>query len=185
VVKIALFSFLIASPMDVLKGTEECSGGLPPASHPAVTSAESSESQGVDQPSSICPVTISSLSSQPRIPAGPAPPLSSEEGVSPKPSKWKEIVIKVGLNKTVLAMVLKGACAPTIALAFYQASAVAELYTSLGYLVTIAVLLTMPILPRAKFVESIIASTVSPARRTSQYRTTYDNVETAHADHYV
>ena len=42
------------------------------------------------------------------------------------------------------------------AIAFYQADSVAETYTTLGYLVSIVSVLGMPIMPRAKFIQTLL-----------------------------
>ncbi|KAF2225664.1 hypothetical protein BDZ85DRAFT_272383 [Elsinoe ampelina] len=63
---------------------------------------------------------------------------------------------KTKLDLPTLQTMAKGALAPTIALAAYQSPAFAETYTTSGYLVALAAVLSFPILPRAKFVQSVI-----------------------------
>ena len=63
----------------------------------------------------------------------------------------KRLWNSLGLNPTILIMMFKGAIAPTIALAVYQADSIAKIYSTLGYLVGIVSVLSLPILPRAKF----------------------------------
>jgi hypothetical protein len=46
------------------------------------------------------------------------------------------------------------------AIAFYQADSVAATYTTLGYLVPIISVLSMPIMPRAKFVQTLILNLI-------------------------
>lgn len=65
---------------------------------------------------------------------------------------WKTL----DLDKPTLITMFRAACAPTIALAFYQSSAVANEYTTLGYLVAIASILAVPIMPRAKFLQNLL-----------------------------
>ena len=50
----------------------------------------------------------------------------------------------------------KGALAPLIAIAAYQATAWADHYTTIGYLVGIMSVLSLPISPRAKFLQSML-----------------------------
>ncbi|KAK8061115.1 hypothetical protein PG997_015336 [Apiospora hydei] len=56
---------------------------------------------------------------------------------------------------TFLIMV-KGAVAPTIGIAIYQSTAVANYFTTLGYLVGIISILSVPILPRGKFLQNVV-----------------------------
>jgi hypothetical protein len=42
------------------------------------------------------------------------------------------------------------------AIAFYQADSVAEIYSTLGYLVAIISVIAVPIMPRAKFFQTLI-----------------------------
>ena len=69
-----------------------------------------------------------------------------------KPSLPKRLWAASGLNFMTLTMMFKGAIAPTIALAIYQATSIAKIYSTLGYLVAIMSILSMPIMPRSKFV---------------------------------
>jgi len=50
----------------------------------------------------------------------------------------------------------RAAVAPTIATAFYQSTAVANEYSTLGYLVCIVTILGFPIMPRAKFIQTMM-----------------------------
>lgn len=56
---------------------------------------------------------------------------------------------------------VRAAVAPTIATAFFQADAVAKTYTTLGYLVCIITILAVPIMPRAKYFQSLIMSLIA------------------------
>jgi len=49
----------------------------------------------------------------------------------------------------------KGAVAPTIAISAYQATAYADIFTTIGYLVGIMTILSLPIQPRAKFMQTM------------------------------
>lgn len=101
-----------------------------------------------------------SLSQTPaRQASAPATSAEKEEQPAPdpkQPSTLKQIWTKIGLDKPTIFTMLKGGVAPIICLAFYQATPVADTFTTLGYLVAIASLLSMPILPRAKFIENMI-----------------------------
>ncbi|EMC97852.1 hypothetical protein BAUCODRAFT_67516 [Baudoinia panamericana UAMH 10762] len=52
----------------------------------------------------------------------------------------------------------KGAIAPVIATAAYQATPWAETYTTIGYLVGIMTILSLPIQPRAKFIQTMLVN---------------------------
>ena len=54
----------------------------------------------------------------------------------------------------------RGSVPPTVALAFYQAPAVASIYSTLGYLVPIISVLSMCIMPRAKFIQTMVINLV-------------------------
>ncbi|KAK8108482.1 hypothetical protein PG984_014283 [Apiospora sp. TS-2023a] len=60
---------------------------------------------------------------------------------------------------TFLIMV-KGAVAPTIGIAIYQHAAVANYFTTLGYLVGIISVLSLSILPRGKFLQNVILNVI-------------------------
>lgn len=81
-------------------------------------------------------------------------------GAEKKPSKVKEIWGKVGLDIGTAMMMLKGSLAPTIAVAFYQSDSVASTYSTLGYLVPIISVLSIPIMPRAKFFQTLILNII-------------------------
>lgn len=63
---------------------------------------------------------------------------------------------KSGLNIGMLAIMFKGALAPTIAIALFQSTAFADHYSTLGYLVAIMSILSFGIMPRAKFVQIML-----------------------------
>lgn len=62
---------------------------------------------------------------------------------------------KLGLDVPTLMMMGKAALPPTIALSMYQSTAVANRYTTLGYLVAIISILGFCIMPRAKFIQTM------------------------------
>ncbi|KAL8708073.1 MAG: hypothetical protein Q9220_007005 [cf. Caloplaca sp. 1 TL-2023] len=66
----------------------------------------------------------------------------------------------LGLNVGMLEMMFKGALAPTIAIAIYQSTDFAERYSTLGYLVAVMSILSFPILPRAKFLQTMLINVI-------------------------
>jgi hypothetical protein len=83
-----------------------------------------------------------------------------EKKVDKKPNfiiaKARGIWKTLGLDAPTLITMFRAALAPTIALAFYQSTAVAHYFTTLGYLVAIASILAVPIMPRAKFLQTLL-----------------------------
>ena len=71
---------------------------------------------------------------------------------------FKKAQTKTGLDAITLILMFKGALPPTIALAFYQWTAFADEYTTLGYLTAIMSLLALAIQPRAKFCQAMFIS---------------------------
>jgi hypothetical protein len=72
-----------------------------------------------------------------------------------KPSKLKATWDKLGLDAGTLMMMGKAALPPTIALSMYQATDVAQTFTTLGYLTAIISILGFCIMPRAKFIQTM------------------------------
>ncbi|KAJ4362531.1 hypothetical protein N0V83_010625 [Neocucurbitaria cava] len=77
-----------------------------------------------------------------------------------KPSFIKKIWDKLGLDVPTLLMMGKAALPPTIALAMEQAGPVAQTYTTLGYLVAIISILGFCIMPRAKFIQTMVMNII-------------------------
>lgn len=73
-----------------------------------------------------------------------------------KPSRFKRLWDGSGLNPGMLMMMVKGALPPTISLAVYQSTAFADIYLTLGYLVAIMSVLSFAILPRSKFIQTML-----------------------------
>ncbi|KAK5216438.1 hypothetical protein LTR72_010612 [Exophiala xenobiotica] len=78
-----------------------------------------------------------------------------------QPGLFKRLCTKAGLDVPTVLMMLKGALPPTIALAAYQSDAWAREYGTLGYLIAIMSIISLPILPRAKFAQNIVTSTTA------------------------
>jgi hypothetical protein len=72
-----------------------------------------------------------------------------------KPSIIQRTWTKLGLDVPTILMMGKAALPPTIALAMYEATSVANTYTTLGYLVAIISILGFCIMPRAKFIQTM------------------------------
>ncbi|TVY38822.1 Uncharacterized protein LSUB1_G004247 [Lachnellula subtilissima] len=78
-----------------------------------------------------------------------------EETAKPKDSMVQKLIAKIGLDVGTVMMMFKGSVAPAIGIAFYQADGVAKTYSTIGYLVPIVTVLSMPIMPRAKYFQTI------------------------------
>ena len=61
-----------------------------------------------------------------------------------------------GLNPGMLMMMVKGALPPAISLAVYQSTPFADVYSTLGYLVAIMSVLSFAILPRSKYIQTML-----------------------------
>ncbi|KAK4998768.1 hypothetical protein LTR66_002068 [Elasticomyces elasticus] len=85
---------------------------------------------------------------------------SSTDKPAKGPSFFKKTWTKLDLDRPTLRMMVKGAIAPTIGLSFYQASSVAKTYTTVGYLVAIVSILSFPMMPRAKFLQTLFFNLV-------------------------
>jgi hypothetical protein len=80
---------------------------------------------------------------------------AEEETKVKKLSIIKRIWTKLALDVPTVLMMGKAALPPTIAMSMYQATAVSEIYTTLGYLVAIISILGFCIMPRAKFIQTM------------------------------
>ncbi|KAI0405677.1 hypothetical protein F4802DRAFT_561520 [Xylaria palmicola] len=74
----------------------------------------------------------------------------------PKPGLVAGLLVKLGLDVPTIASMLKGGLAPVIGLAIYQSDAVAQEFSTFGYLVGIVAVLSLSVLPRGKFVQTLI-----------------------------
>ncbi|KAF1815275.1 hypothetical protein P152DRAFT_392191 [Eremomyces bilateralis CBS 781.70] len=73
----------------------------------------------------------------------------------------KTIWAKLGLDAATLMLMAKGGIAPAIAAAMYQSTAVANVYQLLGYLMAVVSLLGFAIMPRAKFIQTMMFNIIS------------------------
>ncbi|KAF2424923.1 hypothetical protein EJ08DRAFT_723189 [Tothia fuscella] len=64
-----------------------------------------------------------------------------------------------GLTPRNLKMMFKGALPSTIATAMYQSPAVASVYGNFGFLITVASILSLHLLPRARFIQNVALAT--------------------------
>lgn len=96
-----------------------------------------------------------------RSPTGDSPTDEDRsQAAEPQQSRQSSVLRRLwqrsGLNAGILAMMFKGALAPTIAIALYQSTEFAETYVTLGYLVAIMSILSFVVMPRAKFVQTML-----------------------------
>ncbi|EPE03995.1 hypothetical protein F503_04843 [Ophiostoma piceae UAMH 11346] len=80
-----------------------------------------------------------------------------DEPEPPKPT----FLQRIGLDVPTLMMMFKGSLPPIISLAIYQSDAVAAEYTSLGYLIPIISVITITIMPRGKFLQTLFLNVLS------------------------
>ena len=83
-----------------------------------------------------------------------------KESQAKKPSLIKRLWNGSGLNPGMLMLMIKGALPPTISLAIYQSTAFANLYSTLGYLVAIMSVLSFAILPRSKYIQTMLFNVI-------------------------
>ncbi|KNG52773.1 mfs transporter [Stemphylium lycopersici] len=85
-------------------------------------------------------------------------PRTEEDGEKKekKPSKLKATWEKLGLDVPTLMMMGKAALPPTICLAMYQSTLLAQTYSTLGYLTAIISIISFCIMPRAKYIQTLI-----------------------------
>lgn len=78
-----------------------------------------------------------------------------------KPSILKRAWGKLGFNAMVVMFMVKGGLPPTIAIAIYQRYSVAVNYLNLGYVMIVVSILTVPVLPRGKYLMNLFITLVS------------------------
>lgn len=89
----------------------------------------------------------------------PESPSNDQDGSKSKASfaeRAKAAWVKLGIDKRTYMQMFKGALAPTIALAAYQATPFADFFTTIGYLVIIMTVLPVVVVPRAKFLQTML-----------------------------
>ncbi|CAG8956608.1 hypothetical protein HYFRA_00011919 [Hymenoscyphus fraxineus] len=85
----------------------------------------------------------------------------NEEAPQNKVSMFKKAWAKSGLNLQILKVMFKGSVAPMIGIAFYEADSVVDTFGTLGYLVAIIAVLCFPIMPRAKYTQTLVLNTLA------------------------
>ncbi|KAI0165743.1 hypothetical protein GGR57DRAFT_448560 [Xylariaceae sp. FL1272] len=93
--------------------------------------------------------------SAPTTQPGTAPESGHAAAEAPAPSK-PGIMAKLGLDAPTLIVMFKGGLAPVIGLAMNQSFAVAQEFSTVGYLVGIISVLSLTILPRGKYIQTLI-----------------------------
>ncbi|GAB7352514.1 hypothetical protein MBLNU459_g2913t1 [Dothideomycetes sp. NU459] len=95
---------------------------------------------------------------------------STEENAPKKATimdKAKVLWAKTQLDVPTMKTMAKGALAPTICLAAYQATPFADTFTTLGYLVGIISVLSFAIMPRAKFLQTFFFNLIATCLATA------------------
>ncbi|KAI6831905.1 hypothetical protein KC340_g1525 [Hortaea werneckii] len=69
--------------------------------------------------------------------------------------RWTAVT---GVDRRTYMQMFKGALAPTVAIAAYQATSYADTFTTIGYLVGVMAVLSFPIQPRAKFMQTMLVN---------------------------
>lgn len=103
-------------------------------------------------------------------PPPPPPPQNTgkiQDGPESSPSLEKPFILlrawkKLGINPLVFMIMVKPAISATIAMAIYQKYSVATNYLNLGYIIIIISIITVPILPRGKYLMNLFLCVVSP-----------------------
>ncbi|KAJ4290206.1 hypothetical protein N0V90_010421 [Kalmusia sp. IMI 367209] len=78
-----------------------------------------------------------------------------------RPSIFGRIWKKMDLDVPTVLMMMKAGLPPTIALAMFQSTDVADTYATIGYLMAIISILGFCIMPRAKFIQTMIGNVIS------------------------
>lgn len=78
-----------------------------------------------------------------------------------KPSPLKRAWTAIGLDPPTIIIMAKGGLPPVISLAALRSTTFADKYTTLGYLLVVMSILGFAIMPRAKFIQSMMLNIVS------------------------
>ena len=78
-----------------------------------------------------------------------------------KPSILLRLWTRSGLSPFMLILMMKMALPPTISLAIYENSKVAAFYSTQGYLIAIISVLSLAIMPRSRFIQTILLDVIS------------------------
>ncbi|TID19071.1 MFS transporter [Venturia nashicola] len=83
-------------------------------------------------------------------------PAAKDEEKKTFASKLKGIWTGLDMDVPTLLTMMKGGIPPALSMAMYEADAVASIYSTLGYLVAIISILSFCIMPRAKFIQTMM-----------------------------
>lgn len=91
---------------------------------------------------------------------------SNDQTASAEPAPKKRSLIqksiaiwqKTGIDSRVYRSMFKSSIAPTITLALYQLDGFANYYTTLGYLAVVMTILSVVMMPRAKFLQTMLVN---------------------------
>ncbi|KAK3989450.1 hypothetical protein QBC44DRAFT_327370 [Cladorrhinum sp. PSN332] len=78
-----------------------------------------------------------------------------------KPGLLSRVFAKLGLDAPTLITMFKGSLPPTIGIAMYQAPVVSSYFITLGYLIPIVTILGLAVLPRGKFLMSLVLNVLA------------------------
>ncbi|KAI1169949.1 hypothetical protein F4777DRAFT_592315 [Nemania sp. FL0916] len=74
----------------------------------------------------------------------------------PKPGLVTRLMARLGLDAPTITAMLKGGLPPVIGLAIYQSDSIAQEFSTFGYLVGVISVLSLSVLPRGKFVQTLV-----------------------------
>ncbi|KAL8391772.1 hypothetical protein RB595_002109 [Gaeumannomyces hyphopodioides] len=98
--------------------------------------------------------------------ASAAAPGTSADGHERKP--WlKRVAARLGLDMPTLKMMLKGSLPPIIAISMLQSRAATAYFSSIGYEVSIISVLAVAILPRGKYLQTLVLNLTAIATGTA------------------
>ncbi|KAL1892005.1 hypothetical protein Sste5346_007349 [Sporothrix stenoceras] len=93
------------------------------------------------------------------VPDDLAPHTEEEEEAIAAPKKT--LLERLGLDVPTLTLMFKGSLPPTIGVAIYQSTAFSQQYSTLGYLVPIVSVMTVAVMPRGKFIQTLTLNVLS------------------------
>ncbi|KAK0623816.1 hypothetical protein B0T14DRAFT_536590 [Immersiella caudata] len=94
---------------------------------------------------------------------GQQQPDNEEENIprAKKAGFLERFMTKYDINAPTLMMMFKGSVPPIVAIAMYQSHEVSSYYVTVGYLIPIISVLALPLLPRGKFILSLMLNTLA------------------------
>ncbi|KAK2053360.1 hypothetical protein LY76DRAFT_554120 [Colletotrichum caudatum] len=95
-------------------------------------------------------------SPEPQPESVPARSATAARRASKKPAPKQKLTERLGLDVPTVVMMFKGSLPSLIGIAMYQATPVAQYFTTLGYLVAIISVLAFAILPRGKYLQNLV-----------------------------